>query len=248
MTFSEARGRLPVAASSPIVARVAPVAPSIPPMDSAPIRILLIDDHAVLRAGLANLLSLERDVLVVGEADNGEEGVRLWQRHRPHVTIIDISMAGMDGIETARKIRRLAADARILMLTSSDLAADAARAAEAGAAAYVTKRAAHDEIADVIRRVHAGQKGIRIGVVPAPRQPHPELLSTRELEVLQFMRLGLTNVEIGHRLGIAERTVKSHVTGLFVKLDAHDRAGAVARGFDLGLLRIDPAATRPPSR
>jgi len=216
-------------------------------MDSSRIHILLIDDHAVLRAGLANLLALERDLVVVGEADNGAEGVRLWQRHRPHVTIVDVSMSGMDGIDTAKHIRRLAADAKILMLTSSDSAVDAARSAAAGAAAYVTKRAAHDEIADVIRRVHAGEKAIRMGVRPAPPPPQPELLSARELDVLRLVRLGMTNVEIGHRLGIAERTVKSHLTGLFTKLNASDRAAAVARGFDLGLLTADPSATRPPN-
>jgi len=213
-------------------------------MESSRIHLLLIDDHAVLRAGLANLLALERDLVVVGEADNGVEGVRLWQRHRPHVTIVDVSMAGMDGIETAKQIRRLAADAKILMLTSSEAAADAARSVAAGAAAYVTKRAAHDEIAAVIRRVYAGERSIRIGVRPAPRQPEPELLSARELDVLRLMRQGMTNVEIGRKLGIAERTVKSHITGLFVKLKASDRAGAVARGFDLGLLTIDPGAAR----
>jgi len=158
--------------------------------------------------------------------------------------VVDVSMAGMDGVETTKRIRRLAADAKIIMLTSSESAADAARSAEAGAAAYLTKRVAHDEIAAVIRRVHAGQKSIQIGVQPAPRLPQPELLSVRELEVLRLMRLGNTNLEIGRRLGIAERTVKSHVTGILTKLNATDRAGAVARGFDLGLLKVDPGAAR----
>lgn len=206
------------------------------------IRVLLIDDHAVLRAGLANLLALERDLVVVGEADNGEAGVRLVQQCQPHVAIIDVSMTGMDGVETSRRIRRLAPDVRILMLTSSESAADAARSIEAGASAYLTKRVAHDEIVAVIRKVHAGHKSIQIGVRPATSPPRPELLSLRELEVLRLMRLGTSNIEIGHRLGIAERTVKSHVTAILTKLNASDRAGAVARGFDLGLLQIDPGA------
>jgi len=215
-----------------------------PRMAADRIRILLIDDHAVLRAGLANLLALERDLLVVGEADNGEEGVKLWQKCQPHVAIIDVSMSGMDGVETTKRIRRITPDAKILMLTSSESAADAARSVEAGASAYLTKRVAHEEIVAVIRRVHAGQKSIQIGVVPAPPPPRPELLSLRELEVLRMMRQGKTNVEIGRKLGIAERTVKSHVTAIFTKLNATDRAGAVARGFDLGLLQIDPGAVR----
>jgi len=209
------------------------------------IRVLLIDDHAVLRAGLANLLALERDLVVVGEADNGEAGVQLVQRCQPHVAIIDVRMTGMDGVETSRRIRRLAPEVRILMLTSSESAADAARSIEAGASAYLTKRVAHDEIVAVIRKVHAGHKAIQIGVRPAESPPRPELLSLRELEVLRLMRLGTSNIEIGRRLGIAERTVKSHVTAIFIKLNASDRAGAVARGFDLGLLKIDPEATGP---
>jgi len=207
------------------------------------IRVLLIDDHAVLRAGLANLLALERDLVVVGEADNGEAGVQLVQRCHPHVAIIDVSMTGMDGVETSRRIRRLAPDVRILMLTSSESAADAARSIEAGASAYLTKRVAHDEIVAVIRKVHAGHRSIQIGVRPATSPPRPELLSLRELEVLRLMRLGTSNIEIGRRLGIAERTVKSHVTAILTKLNAPDRAGAVARGFDLGLLKIDPEAS-----
>ena len=137
------------------------------------IRVLLIDDHAVLRAGLANLLALERDLVVVGEADNGEEGIRLWQKCQPDVAIVDVSMTGMDGVETTKHIRRITPDAKILMLTSSESAADAARSIEAGASAYLTKRVAHEEIVAVIRRVHAGHKSIQIGVVPAPPPPRP---------------------------------------------------------------------------
>lgn len=206
------------------------------------IRVLLIDDHAVLRAGLANLLALERDLMVVGEADNGEVGVKLVHQCRPQVAIIDVSMAGMDGVETAKRIRRLAPDVKILMLTSSESAVDAARSIDAGASAYLTKHVAHEEIVAVIRRVHAGQKSIQVGVRSAPQAARPELLSQRELEVLNLMRLGTTNLGIGRKLGIAERTVKSHVTAILIKLNASDRAGAVARGFDLGLLKIDPGS------
>jgi DNA-binding NarL/FixJ family response regulator len=194
---------------------------------------------------LANLLALERDLVVVGEADNGEAGVKLVQHCQPDVAIIDVSMTGMDGVETSRRIRRLVPDVRILMLTSSESAADAARSIEAGASAYLTKRVAHDEIVSVIRKVHAGHKSIQIGVRPLASPPRPELLSLRELEVLRLMRQGTTNLEIGRKLGIAERTVKAHVTAIFIKLNASDRAGAVARGFDLGLLKIDPEAAGP---
>ena len=214
---------------------------------TAPIRVLLIDDHAVLRAGLANLLSLEDDLEVVGEADNGEEGLRLWPRLAPDVGIIDVSMAGMDGVETVRRIREIAVDARLVMLTSSESAADATRSLAAGAAAYVTKHRPHDEIVAVIREVHAGGTAICRGVRPQVATGAAELLTPRELEVLNFLRQGAGNAEIARGLGVVERTVKAHVTGILTKLHAHDRAGAVARGFDLGLLRVsaDGSVDRP---
>lgn len=131
------------------------------------------------------------------------------------------------------------------MLTSSESAADAARSIDAGASAYPTKHLAHEEIVAVIRRVHAGQRAIQMGVRPAAPAPRPELLSGRDLEVLRLMRLGNTNLEIGRRLGIAERTVKSQFRAMLAKLNAPDRAGAVARGFDLGRLQVHPAAAEP---
>jgi len=208
------------------------------------IRILLIADHAVLRAGLANLLSRERDLLVVGEADNGKDGVKLAQQCRPHVVIIDVSMTGIDGVETAKQIRRVDPNVKILMLSSPESAADADRSFTAGASRHVTKRIAHEEIVTAIRGVHAGQTSILVGVRRASLPPQPELLSPREFEVLRLIRLGTTNLGISRRLGIAERTVKSHVTAILTKLGAPDRASAVARGFDLGLLTIDPRTER----
>jgi NarL family two-component system response regulator LiaR len=179
----------------------------------------------------------------VGEADNGEEGIRLWRRLSPDVGIVDVSMAGMDGVETVRRIREIAPVARLLMLTSSESAADAARSLAAGASAYVTKHRSHEEIVAVIREVHAGTTAIRRGVRSPPCMSPAELLTPRELEVLHFLRQGAGNAEIAGKLGVVERTVKAHVTAILTKLHAADRAGAVARGFDLGLLRVSPYGT-----
>ena len=210
------------------------------------IRIVLIDDHAVLRSGLANLLRFERDLEVVGEADSGEEGIRLWQRLRPQVAIVDVSMAGMDGIETTRRIRAASPAARIVMLTSSESAIDAARSLEAGAAAYLTKHVGHEEIARVIRQVHGGASGIRQGVRQPAAAAGTAGLTAREIEVLNFLRQGATNLEIARHLGRSERTAKAHVTAILDKLGASDRAGAVARAFDMGLLQ--PARDAGPAR
>jgi len=200
------------------------------------IRVLLIDDHAVLRAGLANLLALERDLLVVGEADNGEAGVRLVPQCRPHVAIVDVSMTGIDGVETSKRIRLIAPEVRILMLTSSESAADADESLAAGACGFVVKNAEHDAILAAIRAIHGGARGIRCGV-PTTIPTRDEILSPRELEVLRLLRAGHSTTEIARALGITSRTVKFHVAAILEKLGAADRMGAIVKGFDLGLLQ-----------
>lgn len=204
------------------------------------IRLLLVDDHPVLRAGLSNLLGLEPDIEVVGEADGGTAAIAMWRRVKPHVGLVDLSMEGVDGIEATRLIRKEAPDARIVMLTSSESADDAARALAGGVAAYVTKTVDHEEIVATIREVHAGATNLRKGV-RGPARSAEGILSPREMDVLVQLRKGSTNAEIGAALGISERTVKWHVKAMLAKLHTSDRAGLVARGFDLGLLK----ATRP---
>ena len=152
------------------------------------IRILLVDDHAVLRAGLAALLGSERDMIVAGQAQGGEEGVRLWPKLNPDVGLVDLSMAGIDGVETVRRIRRRDPDARLVMLTSSELEHDAARSLEAGAAAFLTKNVPHEEMLDVIREVHAGATGLRLGVRPMPAAAPTELLSARGISFAHAIR------------------------------------------------------------
>lgn len=216
-------------------------------MTPAPIRLLLIDDHPVMRAGLANLLSMDGGFTIVGQADDGESALAMWNDAKPDVGLLDVSMAGLDGIETLRRLQKIDPTARVLMLTSSEAAEDLKHALAAGASGYVTKNIRHDELVAAIREVHAGGRPIGKSVLRhvASSRQQGSLLSPRELEVLGFLRQGFTNAEIGRLLGISERTARAHVAAIMETLDAPDRAGAVAKGFDFGLLK--PAVIAQPT-
>lgn len=203
------------------------------------IRLLLVDDHPVLRAGLANLLARHPDFTVVGEAGSGGQAIELARTCSPDVCLLDLSLPDIDGFDTLKALRTRSPAVRVVVLTSSDSPEDAARADREGAAAFVCKNIDHGLIVDTIRAVHRGESGIQRGV--ARSQPSPALaaaLTPRELDVLSLVRQGLGNSEIARRLAISERTVKGHMTSIFEKLHVADRAGAVAKGFDLGLLRV----------
>jgi DNA-binding NarL/FixJ family response regulator len=206
---------------------------------SQTIRLLLVDDHPVLRAGLANVLNCEPGFSVVAEADDGPTALTLWRTHQPDVTLLDLSMPGMDGIETLDKLRTAFPAARVLMLTSSEAREDVIHSLKAGAAGYITKNVRRAELVAAIRAVHRGEQ--HIGQAIAQQIAADEetgIISRRELEVLGLVRQGFTNAEIGRLLGISERTAKAHVAALLLKLQASDRAEAVARGFERGFLRI----------
>ena len=207
------------------------------------IRLLLVDDHPVMRAGLANLLSTEPDFQVVAQADDGEAAIRLWQQHTPDVCLLDMTMHGLDGVETLKRLRGVAPQARVLMLTSSDSAEDVARALAAGANGYITKSVKHSEVFTAIRSVHAGGRPVSEHAIidsRPTRQVAGISLTPREIEVVAFMREGFTNAEIGRLLGISTHTAKAHVAAVIEKLGASDRTQAVARAFDLGLLSARP--------
>lgn len=210
-----------------------------------PIRLLLVDDHPVMRAGLANLLAMSSDFAVVGQADDGTSALQLWETLSPDVCLLDVSMSGMDGIETLRRLKAIDPVARVLMLTSSEAAEDLHYALDAGASGYVTKTIRHDELTAAIREVHAGGRAIGRAVQrhALSGRPSTGLLSPREMEVLGFLRHGYTNAEIGRFLGISERTARAHVAAIMAALDAPDRANAVAKGFDLGLLKVGSSST-----
>ena len=199
----------------------------------------MVDDHPVLRAGLALVLNYEPGFKVVAEADDGPTALALWRQHLPDVMLLDLSMSGMDGLETLERLRAEFPDARVLMLTSSEAPEDVRHALDAGAAGYVTKNVRREELVAAIRSVHTG--GRHVGETVARRIAASEEtgeISRREVEVLELVRQGFTNAEIGRLLGISERTAKFHVATLLVKLQASDRAEAVARGFERGLLKV----------
>ena len=213
------------------------------------IRQLLVDDHPVMRAGLANLLASEPGFEVVGQANDGLQGVRLWQDLRPDVCLLDLTMQGLDGIETLRQLLAVEPAARVIILTSSEAPEDVTAAVAAGAVGYVTKNVEHEELVAAIRAAHAGEQVLSSDLRVAAGRPGrgasqpAHRLSPREVEVLGLLREGFTNNEIGRLLGISARTAKAHVAAVIEKLEAVDRTQAVARAYDLGLLKaVRPAA------
>jgi DNA-binding NarL/FixJ family response regulator len=202
------------------------------------IRLVLVDDHPVFLEGLAEALARQRDLVVVGQGTDGAEALALWEGHCPDVLLLDLAMSGLPGLVALAQIRRRHPEARVLVLTSSDDGEDAVAALDGGAAGYITKAARYDELVAAIREVHAG--GRPIGEAVARRLAARERggpLTPREMEVLELLREGLTYAEIGHRLGITQRTARAHVVAVKEKLSAANNAQAVARGFERGLLR-----------
>ncbi len=204
---------------------------------SSTIRIFLVDDHPILRTGLLNLLERQSDLVVVGQASSGEEALQLVADSHPDVCLLDLSLPGIDGFETLQRMLRLKRTLQVIMLTSSDSAEVADRAMRNGASGFLSKNVEHRLLIKAIREVHAGHTGIMQGVAVETKPAGNTLLTPREMEVLRLMRRGLSNAQIGQAMAISERTVKGHVTFILEKLGAADRAGAVARGFDLGLLK-----------
>lgn len=203
-----------------------------------PVRLLVVDDHTVMRSGLANMLNEQDDFQVVAEVGNGKAALQAYDEFLPDVTLMDVVMPVMGGLECLEKLRAKHADATVLMLSSSELEHDLARAMELDADGYITKTAMPNELMHSIRTVHRGDTYISNDV--SRRLRHCEItsqLSPREKEVLDLLRLGMSNPEIGQELEITTRTAKAHVAAILLKLHAKDRAEAVARGFEKGLLR-----------
>lgn len=209
---------------------------------NGPVRLLLCDDHAVVRAGLRALLSSTDDIEVVGEAGSGEEALAVAARVRPDVVLMDLQLGdGMDGVTATRELTSRAGP-RVLVLTMFDTDADIARAIEAGATGYLLKDAPREDLLRAIRAAADGDAVLAPSVasrlVGRVRAPESSLLSPRELEVLALVADGATNRVAGERLHLSEATVKTHLLSIYGKLGVGDRAAAVAEGFRRGLLTL----------
>ena len=202
------------------------------------IRLMLVDDHPVMRAGLANLLSGEPGFSVVAQASDARSALAGWREHRPDVLLLDISLPGLDGIEVLRQIKAEAPQAHVLMLTSSEAKEDVRQSMAAGAAGYVTKSVDPDVLFAAIRGVFERQGVVAQGESRTERDDVGETLSQREQEVLNLVRQGFSNGEIGRLLGISRRTARAHVSAILRKLGASARTEAVTRGFEKGILKI----------
>jgi DNA-binding NarL/FixJ family response regulator len=210
-------------------------------MSSAPklIRILAVDDHPLLRKGIAALVNAEPDMKLVAEASNGQEAIEIFRLHRPDVTLMDIQMPSVDGLEAIGRIQREFPDARIIVLTTYTGDAQVSRALKGGARGYVLKGHVHRELLETIRAVHAGQKRIppEIAAELAEHAADDELTS-REIDVLRLIAAGNSNKLIADQLSIGEATVKSHVTNILSKLGANDRSHAVTIGLKRGIIAL----------
>ncbi|AGY60702.1 response regulator [Gloeobacter kilaueensis] len=210
-----------------------------PPVDRA-IRILLADDHPVVRQGLAAVISRQPGMAVVGEASNGHEAIALFRRYLPAVTLMDLRMPDMDGVEALVAIRTEFPDSRIIVLTTFDTDEDVYRGLRAGAMAYLLKDAPTEELIEAIRAVHAGQKRIpqQIAARLTSRLNNPEL-TARELEVLRLVVQGKSNRQIAVSLFIGEGTVRAHMNNILSKMGAQDRTQAAMLAIRRGLVRLE---------
>jgi DNA-binding NarL/FixJ family response regulator len=204
------------------------------------IRVLIADDHGIVREGLVSMIRRNKgDMTVVGEASNGREAVDLWKQHRPDVTLLDLRMPELDGVEAIKEIRGEDEKARIIVLTTFDGDEDIYRAIQAGAKGYLLKDVPREALMDCIRRVHAGETSVPVHLVAKlADRVSGDTLSQREIEVLKLMAQGKSNKEIGSALFISEGTVKSHGKAIFAKMNVVSRTEAVADATRRGLIRL----------
>ncbi|MBD2082632.1 response regulator transcription factor [Leptolyngbya sp. FACHB-17] len=206
---------------------------------STKIRVLIVDDHSLVAEGLANIINYDPEMIVVAQAEDGQQAINLYREHQPDVTLMDLRMPGIGGVEAITAICAEFESARIIVLTTYDGDEDIYRGLQAGAQGYLLKDAKPNELLSVIRVIHSGQQYVSpvVGRKLVERMNIP-VLSERELEVLRLIAQGLSNQDIGTALNIGESTVKSHVTHILNKLGVSDRTQAVIVGIKRGLVRL----------
>jgi len=205
-----------------------------------PIRVLCVDDHRIVREGIARILTRRRDIQVVGLASCGEEAVELFHKCRPDVTLMDLQLGSMSGLEAIRAIRGEFPDARIIVLTMYQGDEDIHRALNAGAATYLLKDTLSDDLIRVIRQVHAGERPMSPDVeARLAKREQDATLTPREDQVIELIFRGMRNKEIGAALGISEETAAVHVRNILSKLKVNDRTAAVKVALRRGILHVE---------
>jgi DNA-binding NarL/FixJ family response regulator len=208
------------------------------------IRILICDDHPVVRSGLRGMLRGQHDFEVVAEASDGVQAVALARRYRPDVVLMDLKMPQIDGVEATAKIKAEIPEIHVLILTTYETDADILRAVAKGATGFLLKDAREEELFDAIRQVRLGKSplapAIAARLVGRLREPIDEHPSNREIEILQLVAKGLNNRDIARELLISESTVKAHLLHIFAKLGVTDRTAAVTTALRRGIIRLEP--------
>jgi two-component system, NarL family, response regulator len=206
----------------------------------SPIRIIIIDDHPVVRAGLTSMLGTQSQLQVVGTASSGEEALEIVRRDSPDVLLLDLRMPNMNGIETLLALKKAGSNAAVIILTSYETDEDIYRAVQAGAQGYLLKDTSLREMVEAIRSVHSGKRYIPrpIAARLAERMMRTNL-TLREIEILKMLAKGPTNKQIGHALGISDNTVRNHVNSIIEKLEVSDRTEAATTAIQRGIIAVD---------
>jgi len=207
---------------------------------AAPIRLLLADDHLVVRMGLAAVLKFDPRFTIVAEAADGHAAVAAHREHQPDITLMDVRMPKLDGIEAARRIRAESPAARLLMLTTYDAEEDIRRALDAGASGYLLKDSSQDDLTTALLAVYRGEQWLPANIARRLREHTQEApLSPRQIEVLELLAKGLSNKEIAGVLGFTTDGTKAHLRTIFAKLGVADRTEAVVHAIQRGLIRVE---------